>query len=563
MKITKYLFLLSLIIFLSFLFRLFRIDQIRLTHDEMSIGYNAYSILKTAKDEWGRFLPLDFEAFGDHKLPLYIYTAVPFVYLFGLSELSVKMPSILAGVILVALIYFLTKKLLKNRNTALLSAALIAFSPATIQLSRSGLEANLALSLFTAAILTTLFYLKDKRSSIHLSILSGILFALTFYTYIAYRLLIFFIFGIIILLADSRKKIKLSLISLLTCLVFILPILPQMLGNSGTARFSQVGILNNPGIVDGINDRRSFCYLTGPKYLPKICKFIYNKPIAYSEIFIKSYLQTLSPEFLFFKGDSHIYLNNPDFAEFYIILLPFYLLGIYTAFKNRDLASKLILSIFFIAPIPAALVGEAQIVRASILILPATYLSSLGITQAFSLIKNKILFKKIFSLSLTAIFIFLTTSYLINTYYVYPQKYDENFYRLAKELVFEVEKIKNNYDLIYVSDKFADAHILFSFYGQYDPSWYQENILRKDEDSFGFSHAQTLGKIEFGSESPEALLCQTDKKILYISENRKESGGLLKEFKSFSGVHVQAELIDTSFWRHELESQGKLETSCP
>jgi len=45
--------------------------------DEASLGYNAYSILKTAHDEHGRFLPLtNFAAFGDYKPPGYIYAAV-------------------------------------------------------------------------------------------------------------------------------------------------------------------------------------------------------------------------------------------------------------------------------------------------------------------------------------------------------------------------------------------------------------------------------------------------------------------------------------------------------
>lgn len=62
--------------------------------DEASIGYNAYSILKTGKDEWGEFLPLHFRAFGEFKLPVYIYSTIPFVYVFGLNEVSVRLPSV-------------------------------------------------------------------------------------------------------------------------------------------------------------------------------------------------------------------------------------------------------------------------------------------------------------------------------------------------------------------------------------------------------------------------------------------------------------------------------------
>ena len=33
--------------------------------DEAALGYNAWSILKTGKDEWGKFLPLTLQSFHD------------------------------------------------------------------------------------------------------------------------------------------------------------------------------------------------------------------------------------------------------------------------------------------------------------------------------------------------------------------------------------------------------------------------------------------------------------------------------------------------------------------
>ena len=40
--------------------------------DEASFGYNAYSVLHTGKDEHGQ-IAVFFEAFGEYKLPVYIY----------------------------------------------------------------------------------------------------------------------------------------------------------------------------------------------------------------------------------------------------------------------------------------------------------------------------------------------------------------------------------------------------------------------------------------------------------------------------------------------------------
>src|SRR4030042_267830 len=53
--------------------------------DEVALGYNAYSILKTGRDEYGTFLPLSIRSYDDYKPPLYTYLTVPSVALFGLS----------------------------------------------------------------------------------------------------------------------------------------------------------------------------------------------------------------------------------------------------------------------------------------------------------------------------------------------------------------------------------------------------------------------------------------------------------------------------------------------
>jgi len=76
----KPLLVLLLITLLGGLVRFFWLDRFPVAPnwDEISHGYNAYSILMTGKDEWGNRLPLIFRAFGDYKLPVYIYlTTIP------------------------------------------------------------------------------------------------------------------------------------------------------------------------------------------------------------------------------------------------------------------------------------------------------------------------------------------------------------------------------------------------------------------------------------------------------------------------------------------------------
>ena len=64
----KKAFLLLLLIFLlaSFLrLKNLAVDPPGFYTDEASVGFNAYKILTTARDEHGKFMPIFFEAFGD------------------------------------------------------------------------------------------------------------------------------------------------------------------------------------------------------------------------------------------------------------------------------------------------------------------------------------------------------------------------------------------------------------------------------------------------------------------------------------------------------------------
>jgi len=83
--------------FIAALLHLYKINQVPqcLNADEAAFGYNAFSVLKTGRDEYGTLLPTRFKSFGENKLPLLIYWTVPFVGLMGLSETSTRMLSIL------------------------------------------------------------------------------------------------------------------------------------------------------------------------------------------------------------------------------------------------------------------------------------------------------------------------------------------------------------------------------------------------------------------------------------------------------------------------------------
>ncbi len=99
MKNKIYLALLTLIVGIGALLRFYALDKSppSLGFDEAALGYNAYSIMLTGKDEYGNFLPLSLRSFNDYKPALYAYLSIPFIKIFGLNANSVRAVSALAG----------------------------------------------------------------------------------------------------------------------------------------------------------------------------------------------------------------------------------------------------------------------------------------------------------------------------------------------------------------------------------------------------------------------------------------------------------------------------------
>src|SRR5438876_10820734 len=95
------------VLLLALLLRVWRLDSVPPgpDSDEVAIGYNAYSILRTGRDEYGASWPVLFRSYGDYKRPLYIYATVPSVALLGLTPISIRLPAALAGTAAVGMTY--------------------------------------------------------------------------------------------------------------------------------------------------------------------------------------------------------------------------------------------------------------------------------------------------------------------------------------------------------------------------------------------------------------------------------------------------------------------------
>src|SRR3989344_1420207 len=148
------LILLIVILVIGAVLRLWQLGAVpsSIDWDEASLGYNAYSIFETGKDEFGKTLPVVLRSFNDYKPALYTYLIIPSYKIFGLNEFSIRFPSAIMGILTLISVYFLVKKLFQKENIALLTTFLLAISPWHIQFSRIAFESNvgLALNIFAA-----------------------------------------------------------------------------------------------------------------------------------------------------------------------------------------------------------------------------------------------------------------------------------------------------------------------------------------------------------------------------------------------------------------------------
>src|SRR3990167_8581848 len=104
MKMKKInIFILAVILILAFVLRVYRLPEIppSLSWDEASIGYDAWAITLDGKDQWGNYLPSIFKSFGEYKYPMHIYATALAIKVFGLSDFTVRLPSVFMGTVVI------------------------------------------------------------------------------------------------------------------------------------------------------------------------------------------------------------------------------------------------------------------------------------------------------------------------------------------------------------------------------------------------------------------------------------------------------------------------------
>lgn len=456
--------------------------------DEASVGYNAYSILKTHHDQDGK-LSLSIDQFGDFRPAGYHYLDVPFVAVFGLNETAVRLPAAIFGSLNIVLIYFLIFTLFKRKDISLFGAFLLAILPWDINISRATSESVIASFFISLGILLFLLGVQKKGRSLLLFSLSSIFFLTSFLFYHAERYfsVLFLPFLVLYSYLTNKKKIIYSIAVLVIVglgLLFFLSV------GKGTGRVSEVSLLSIPG---GTANLKQASDEEGTAN-PLITRFYNNKLIYYGRFFLTFYSEHLSGDFLFVNNGLPIRYAVPFTGNLYLIQAPFLLLGlaflITEGLKEKKYNYLIPIAWLFIAPIPAGLTWEdlPNIQRSSLMIIPLVIITVFGFYQAMQFFKGKV---RIVFVSIVLLLLAYGFLYFFHNYF-WRLRIHEPWSRgnATKELIFNIENItkQDPKAKFIMTDQNNNNFIFYLFYTKFDPKTFQDLGSPKEKNGLKFGN---------------------------------------------------------------------------
>lgn len=505
--------LLFSIIILASILRLYQLGStpISLEWDEVAIGYDAYSILHTGRDQFGKFLPITFRSLDDYKPPIYEYLTVPAIFIFGLNSFAVRLPSAVSGIIAVIAVYFLmfsvSSQIPRLREykyqLSLLSSFLLAVSPWHLQFSRAAFEVNLSVCMTIIAVILFIQGLEKPK----LFIMSAVMFGLDLFSYHSTRVVAPLLLAALFILFNRKLPAKKFIITFFLIFgFFFVSFIPILTSPDAQIRFKATNIFN-PGaryldekdlekeFLDKRLEDKSAGFETAGKIFHNQ-RFIYTDYDTLKKALGK-YLSHFNFEFLFVKGDAPLH-HAPGFGLLYLWELPFILFGVfYIVTKGWNRYSAAVLIWMMLAPIPAAVTREApHAVRTELIIPTFQIITAVGIIAFHRLItgESKWIFR-LFTIFFISIFA-INISYYLHQYYVHTNyELSENWKYGRQEAVKITESLKNNYDKVLVSLNTDMPNIFWLFYTKYPP---QKHLSSGGTVSGGFANEENhFDKYEF------------------------------------------------------------------
>lgn len=511
---------------------------ISLYSDEVSQGYNAYSILITGKDEYGTLFPLSFRSFGDWKPPLQTYLILPFIPIFGLTPMSVRLPGAIFGSLTIVFIYSISMRLIeqlssstssflniKKYQISLIASLILAISPWHILMSRSAMLVAIALFFVTLGIWSLLFSFKNTK---YLYI-SAVSLVLSIYSYYGMRLivplliLIFFYWYFIRLRFEVVHTLWKPV---LLGVVLLAPLVTAFIGEPNVllGRAKTVSIFHDRGAALTVWNLIAH---DGENYPSFVAQFLHNKPYHYVVDILRRFGQHLDGTFLFLKGDSHPPFQIPNMGVLHLVEVLFLVIGGSFIVKHEPKLLKLLSILIVISIFPAALTFVTPSANRTLtLLVPLSFISATGIVTLLHFANGltRLVIKGSISVLLSLSLIY----FLFNYVHVLPRAHASWWHGGYRELVAYLKASESSYDQLYISGKASVPYIFVLFYNKMDPSSVSQSIDRDlTDDEYGFEHVDAIGKYQFPryfnwENDQDTLLPRS---LLAVTDNEPQPSG--------------------------------------
>ena len=453
-KVISFWPLVIIIVGLAFFLRIYKVADTPhdLYVDEAAIGWNAYSILKTGRDEYGAFLPLAFRSYGEYKLPVYIYFTTLSEAIFGKTAFAIRFPAVVFGTATIFFLIMLTKSLTGSQKFALLAGLILAISPWHLQFTRAGFEASVALFWIVCGIYLILSDIYGKRRTFFWGVACLVV---SLYTYNSARIAAPLLLLSVIFIYHSNLKqiVKRKHAQLASLLLFVVtvPFIIYAFTPQGLARA-----------------RSEWFWKDMPK---TIQNSVVSSTVWKVDHWFRNYLAHFSVDYLFFVGDGFGRHGVREMGGVYLWQLPLVLFGLAAAFKKPTRHNQLMFTWMFISPIAASFVSpNPQAVRGLPLVIPLTYFSAYGLYNFLPWLVRFKWLAVILSLSVG----FFLLSYLHIYYVHYPNRTSPDWSGGYKE---------SKYDQIALTKSLNQGYAYLYFYGDFDP--YLVNTSPHPTESYG------------------------------------------------------------------------------
>lgn len=476
-----------------------------LATDEADIGYNAYSILKTGADVYGRKFPLFFQSLDDYKPGLVFYLTIPAIKAFGLNDFSVRLAPAIFGIFTPALAFILIKLLYpKNGTLPYLTAILITFAPWNIALSRAMIQYIPIIFLYLLSLILFLYaQTKNLRAPIKATtlFLSSILLALTLYVY--YAAIIYLPFIVIILgylyRGFIKKNFKFFFTSVLILIILSLPALNHYSKRESKSRLNDISVLTADITLPVSIEEMKHDQSAGDQ----TAAIIHNRRFVYLVALLDNYFDYFNPDYLFINASNTRYFYVYYIGLFYLIELPFVLYCLFILIQRREKSDLLLLGLFMVGPIPAAItLGSPLPHRGLLLIMIIQIFSAIGISTFLQNFKSKVSRKGLALYSVMIAIYALSIYFFLHQYFIHaPREFVlGGWFPVVRDAIPLVNRNAENYKRVVFSwsAQRIVPPIYYLFYNQIDPKIIQEKAAKWGNDPVSYRQIyDEIGKVEF------------------------------------------------------------------